>query len=164
MSPSLTERERFGMLFVGVARRWRATLDAGLACLGLSDASWPPLVHIARSGGGLSQKDLAARIGIDGSSLVRLIDLLAARGLVERRHDAADRRANLLFLTPAGEAAVVDVQRTLSRIEGEMLSALGNADLKALVAALEAIDGRIAAMRQPGDGPSGNGPSGSGQS
>ncbi len=139
------------MLFVGVARRWRATLDAGLAGLGLSDASWPPLIHISRSGGGLSQKDLAASIGIDGSSLVRLIDLLAARGLVERRQDAADRRSNLLYLTPAGEAAVVEVQASLSRLEGEMLSGLDDRAMARLVGALEGIDDRIRIMRQSGE-------------
>lgn len=90
-------RQRFGWLFVGVARRWRAALDERLAGLGLSDATWSPLVHIGRSGGGIRQNALAGRIGIDTSSLVRLLDILVAKALIERRQDPADRRSNLLF-------------------------------------------------------------------
>ena len=153
MPHSAQLRERFGMLFVGVARRWRAAVDSRLAGLGLSDATWPPLVHIDTSGGGISQKELAARVGIDGSSLVRLLDILARKGLIERRQDEADRRANLLFLTPEGEAAVRDIRRLLVAAEAEMLADLDDDRLRALTGALERIDARIRAPRGEGEAP-----------
>jgi len=135
------------MLLVGVARRWRAALDASLAESGLSDATWGPLVHIGLSGGAISQKDLAARVGIDGSSLVRLIDILASRELVERRQDPADRRSNLLFLTPAGEASVRRIRHFLTQAEDEMLRDFDEGEVLALTSALERIDSRIAELR-----------------
>ncbi|MDI4664932.1 MarR family transcriptional regulator [Xanthobacter autotrophicus] len=147
MTDPSSVRERFGMLFVLVARRWRSALDAGLAEMGLSDATWSPLLHIGRSGGGLSQKDLAARVGIDGSSLVRLLDILADKGLIERRQDPADRRANLLFLTAAGHAAMAGIQRILTRIEDAMLADLSDAEMEAMTSALERIDSRIRMRR-----------------
>lgn len=49
MSASISSRDSFGMLLVGVARRWRSALDASLAEVGLSDATWGPLVHIGRT-------------------------------------------------------------------------------------------------------------------
>lgn len=150
MSASLSPRERFGILFVGTARRWRSVLDASLADLGLSDATWGPLIHLGRSGGGLSQKDLAARVGIDGSSLVRLIDILAAKELVERRQDAADRRSNLLFLTEAGQTVVRKIQRVLTKVEARILADFDEAEVDALTAALERIDLRIRAVRDRG--------------
>ncbi|ABS66556.1 transcriptional regulator, MarR family [Xanthobacter versatilis] len=149
----ISPRERFGMLFVMVARHWRSALDASLACRGLSDASWSPLLHIGRSGGGLSQKELAARVGIDGSSLVRLLDILAAKGLIERRQDPADRRANLLFLTPAGREAMADIQRLLNTIEARMLADFDDAEMAAMTTALERIDTRIRALRHGGEKP-----------
>ncbi len=61
-----------GVRLVGLGRRWRKTLDAQLAAEGLSDAVWTPLVHLHRLGDGISQTELAAAVGLDGSSLVRL--------------------------------------------------------------------------------------------
>lgn len=144
---SLFSRQRFGMLLVGVARRWRAALDAHLARIGLSDATWSPLVYIGLSGGGISQKDLAGRVGIDGSTLVRLLDILAEKALIERRQDAADRRSNLLFLTPAGAATVREIRHVLGAAEERMLAELGDADLDMLTGALERIDAGIRNLR-----------------
>ncbi len=151
MSEPVSPRERFGVLFVGVARRWRAALDASLADVGLSDATWSPLIHIGRAGGDISQKDLAARVGIDGSSLVRLLDILASKDLIERRQDVEDRRSNLLFLTPAGRAAVRKIQRVLTVAEQQMLADLDDAGMAALTTALERIDARIKALRRDGE-------------
>ncbi|MBS0469189.1 MAG: MarR family transcriptional regulator [Proteobacteria bacterium] len=55
---------------------------------GLSDAAWTPLVHLHRLGDGISQTDMAAAEGLDGSSLVRLPDMLVAQGLIERQAHA----------------------------------------------------------------------------
>src|SRR5690606_36107404 len=100
---STSPRFRFGIRFSLLARRWRRALDARLAAGGLSDATWVPLVHLQESGGGITQKELAALVGIDGSSLVRVLDILSRQGLVERRLDEADGRARLVYLTPTGE-------------------------------------------------------------
>lgn len=140
-------RGNLGVLLVGVARRWRAMLDASLAVVGLSDATWSPLAHIGRSGGGICQKDLAARVGIDGSSLVRLLDILAKKGLIERRQDVADRRSNLLYLTPAGRAAEQGIMRVLTVVEQQMLADLDDVEIARMMGALEQIDRRIKALR-----------------
>ncbi|MFD2238266.1 MarR family winged helix-turn-helix transcriptional regulator [Aureimonas populi] len=136
------------MLFVGTARRWRAALDARLADIGLSDATWGPLVHVSRSGGGLSQKELAARVGIDGSSLVRLLDILSAKELIERRQDPSDRRSNLLFLTEAGTSAVQEIHRVLLEIEAQLLADVDDVEIAALTDALERIDARVTSIRR----------------
>jgi MarR family transcriptional regulator for hemolysin len=122
-------RARFGLQFGLLARRWRRTLDARLAEAGLSDATWAPLVHLHESGDGISQKALAALVGLDASSLVRLIDILVARGLVERRTDATDRRARLIHLTDAGRRAVAEILRLLVGREAEILADVSDAEL-----------------------------------
>lgn len=96
----------FGFALAIAARRWRKTLDEALASSGLTDASWRPLIHLDRLGDGARQHDLARSLGIEGPSLVRLLDRLAAAGLVERREDPSDRRAKTLHLTPAGRERV----------------------------------------------------------
>lgn len=114
----------------------------------MADATWPPLVHLSLSGGGISQKELAERVGIDGSSLVRLLDILSERGLLERRPDPADRRSRQLYLTPAGEDAVRQIEAVLERTEREMLEDLDQDDLGRLLEAMERIERRIACMQE----------------
>jgi DNA-binding MarR family transcriptional regulator len=52
-----------------------------------------------------SQQDLAERLGINRTIMVRVLDRLAEAGWVERVRNPADRRSYQLRLTPAGDAA-----------------------------------------------------------
>ncbi|MDX6748491.1 MarR family transcriptional regulator [Geminicoccaceae bacterium 1502E] len=136
-------RARFGMELVVVARQWRRALDRQLAAVGLTDATWAPLVHLKEAGGGISQKELAALAGIDGSSLVRLLDVLEGRGLVERRIDEADRRARRLHLTARGEEAVRKIRRLLKSAEQTLLADLGDEEVAALTDGLAILRQRL---------------------
>jgi MarR family transcriptional regulator for hemolysin len=93
-------RDRLGFLMVTLTRQWRRFVEEQLAASGLTDATWTPLLHLRAWGDGVTQKELAERVGLDGSSLVRLLDILEGKGWVERRADAADRRSKRIFLTP----------------------------------------------------------------
>ncbi len=144
---STSPRARFGVRFALLARRWRRALDARLAEAGLSDATWVPLVHLHESGDGITQKELAALVGIDGSSLVRLLDILCRQGLVERRVDAADARARLVHLTDAGRARVAEIRRELGKGEAEMLADLSDAEIAAMLRNFELIEQRLQALQ-----------------
>lgn len=146
-------RARFGLEFSLLARRWRRTLDAGLAGVGLTDATWAPLVRLQVSGDGISQKALAGLLGLDASSLVRLIDILVARGLVERRTDAADRRNRLIYLTDAGRAALADIRRVLAEREAEMLVDVGDDELTMMLDVFARIGRRLHSLGGPEDQP-----------
>lgn len=50
-----------------------------------------------------SQRELGAALGIDKSTLVRIVDDLENRGLVRRRRMPHDRRAYEVMITEAGE-------------------------------------------------------------
>ena len=147
MNEQSSARERFGMMFVGVSRRWRAGVDSSLAQAGLTDATWRPLVHIERSGGGISQKELAARLDLDASTLVRLIDVLVSKSLVERRADAHDRRSKLLYLTEQGRTALAPLKERLFMAESEMLAGLTDEQITTFSAMLEHIDTNIRALQ-----------------
>lgn len=140
---SHSPRFHFGIRFSLLARRWRRALDARLAAADLSDATWVPLVHLQESGGGITQKELAALVGIDGSSLVRLLDILCRQGLVERRVDTSDGRARLVHLTAAGKKRVAEIRRELARGEADMLADLSDADIAGMLRHFERIDRRL---------------------
>lgn len=142
-----TPRARFGVRFSMLARRWRRALDAHLVASGLSDATWVPLVHLHELGDGVTQKQLAARVGLDGSSLVRLLDILSRQGLLERRTDTADARARLVFLTEAGRARVAEIRKALVEAEAEMLQDISDADLAAMLTHFSLIEERLQALQ-----------------
>lgn len=144
-SKSSSPRSRFGIRFSLLARRWRRALDARLAEAGLSDATWVPLIHLQTTGGGVTQKELAALVGIDGSSLVRLLDILSRQELVERRVDENDNRARLIFLTPKGEQRVAEIRRELAKGEEDMLADISDADLATMLDHFDSIEQRLAA-------------------
>src|SRR5688572_2622291 len=90
--------ERFGYRIAVLARRWRSLVDAELASYGLSQATWRPLIHLGSFDQPPRQCELAEALQLGGPALVRLIDQLEDKGLVERVVDG-DRRANKVQLT-----------------------------------------------------------------
>src|SRR3982074_1097680 len=69
---------------------------------------------------GLSQVDLADVLELQPISLVRLLDRLVEHGLLERRPDPRDRRANPLFLTRSGRQLVDDLDSLRDAIAADV--------------------------------------------
>jgi len=62
-----------------------------------------------------SQRELARRLHYDPSNITALADSLEARGLLERRTDASDRRFRRLALTPEGERLRASLEELLAQ-------------------------------------------------
>ena len=82
-------------------------------CLGVHAEIWDPedlnRVEYATltnlyAAPGIDQQTLADRLSIDKATTSQAVERLVRRGLVDRRPDAANRRANVLLLTPEGRA------------------------------------------------------------
>jgi hypothetical protein len=71
-------RTHLHWLLLRLARIYRREVNRALAEHGLSDAKALPVLHIARAGGGLRQGVLAEELGVEGPSLVRILDQLCA--------------------------------------------------------------------------------------
>src|SRR5208282_2656389 len=81
-----------------VARLLRTYSDLRARELGTTRAQWAVLSRLYRCEG-VKQNELAEALDLAPITVGRLIDKLTAAGLVERRDDATDRRANRLYLT-----------------------------------------------------------------
>ena len=81
-------RDGFGSVVARTGRQRRRAVDRRLQRFGLSEAAWLPLIHLARAPAPMRQKDLAAALALDGSSVVRLLDALATA----RSHHPRRRR------------------------------------------------------------------------
>ncbi|MFJ4452842.1 MarR family winged helix-turn-helix transcriptional regulator [Pseudomonas sp. NPDC089392] len=85
-----------------VTKHWRAALDQRLAKIGLSQARMQVLGYVQQFPM-LAQQHVARGLGIEGSTLVALLQQLEKDGLVERRANANDSRARHAFLSAAGK-------------------------------------------------------------
>jgi len=85
-----------------------------------------------------SQRELARRLHYDPSNITALADSLEARGLLERRPDASDRRFRLLALTPEGVRLRTTLEERLAQ-PPKFLDRLTPAEQKELLALLAKI-------------------------
>jgi DNA-binding MarR family transcriptional regulator len=69
------------------------------------------ILRLLGQSAGMSQQELAATLRMHASALVSVLDDLEARGLVERKDNAADRRTYALHLTTKGRATLGDIAR-----------------------------------------------------
>ncbi|GAB3575325.1 hypothetical protein GCM10027406_06660 [Leifsonia lichenia] len=90
---------------------------------------------------GISQKDLAHRLGTVPSRLVALIDDLQARGLVERTRSEADRRNNQLALTADGERMLEELRVVAEAHQADVLAPLDPREQQAFAALLGKLAG-----------------------
>jgi MarR family transcriptional regulator, transcriptional regulator for hemolysin len=101
MPPQPIKRE-FAFTIMDVARLLKTYADQRARQFGISRAQWAVLIRIDRSEG-LKQTELADMLDLQPITLTRLLDRLAENGLIERRSDPNDRRANRLYLMPAAK-------------------------------------------------------------
>src|SRR5258708_29346283 len=99
-NPPTNHVATFGFRLARITRRLRQAVDGELHAFGLTEATWRPLAYLGRLGEGIRQKELAQALGIEGPSLVRLLDGLERRGLIERRENEGHRRPPGILFTP----------------------------------------------------------------
>ncbi|WP_175414118.1 MarR family winged helix-turn-helix transcriptional regulator [Agrococcus sp. SGAir0287] len=93
------------------------------------------------------QGALAAHLGIDRTVLTYVVDDLVDAGLVERRVDPSDRRAQLCALTDAGARTLAALRDAVAASEGALLAGLPERD----AAELERLVRRAAIRLHVGD-------------
>ena len=150
VSPRTLDERALTAGILRLTRIYRRAVDKALAAHGLSEARALPVLHIARLGEGLRQGALAEELGIEGPSLVRILDQLCAAGLVERRDDPNDRRAKTLHLSDEGRAMAALVEVRLDALRSSLLAEVADADLTATLRALTRFEAALeAAHRKP---------------
>ncbi len=97
--PTVPNTPDLVFLLHDLARQLRVAGDRRARAHGMTRAQWVILWWLERQPG-LSQKELAALMDVEPITVARLVDRLAARGMVERRDDPADRRIWRLHLLP----------------------------------------------------------------
>ena len=75
-----------------------------------------------------AQRDLSARLRIDASDLVSVLDNLERDGLVRRERDERDRRRYAVTLTPEGRTRLAQRLAATRELDDRLLGALTDAE------------------------------------
>lgn len=121
---------KFGMLLALLARSWRGELDRRLAHLGLSQARWLVLLHLARMPEPPTQRELAQSVGVEGPTLARLLDSLENQEFVRRQLVPEDRRAKKIVLTERAQPLIEQIEMISSQMHHDLLSGINDEDLQ----------------------------------
>jgi DNA-binding MarR family transcriptional regulator len=132
------DEDRLADLFWTVARELRHRTREALTPWQITPAQFRALSVLIRDE---PQRvtELADRLGIAPRSATEVVDHLERRGLVERRPDAADRRATLIGLTGKGRAAGDDVREARQAEAGRLFGTLSEDDRETLAQILRKL-------------------------
>lgn len=119
--------------------RLRGVLDPTQVATGLGMSVSEALALRALAGGERSQQEMAAGLGLEKSTVSRLVDAMVAKGWVSRTAPADDRRLRSVRLTRAGTAAAHAVTEAMQRRHHNVLTALTPDERKALAVGLPAL-------------------------
>jgi DNA-binding MarR family transcriptional regulator len=112
--------------------------DVQFAKLGVTADQFVLLATLAR-GHALRQRELAARMPSDPSTVRAMLVLLEERGFVSRDTHPTDGRARTVALTPAGRRKFRQVFKAGQAIRDQMASSLSPAEAKSLVRLLRRV-------------------------
>ena len=103
------------------------------------------LLHLSRMGGEAPPNALALSVGVEGPTLVRVLDGLERLGLVLRVGVEGDRRARRVCLTPKADSVISDIMRIGANLRAEALLGITDAELESFYRVLETIMANLAA-------------------
>ena len=126
----LTDQHRFGMQLAQLSRGWRAELDRRLVGMGLSQARWLVLLHLARFTEAPTQRELAQSVGVEGPTLARLLDSLEGQGLVSRQAVLEDRRAKKIALSPPALPIIEQIEAIANDLRIELFQGVDEEELR----------------------------------
>ncbi len=148
MSDSL--RDSVGMHVGEMARLWRLNMGRRLQAHGLSFPQWAVLRTLAGQEDGMVQRDLADAIGVDGSTLVGILDRLAKAALIERREEAQDRRFKRVHLGEAARALLPELEAIHLELRHELYADIPEDQLEVCLEVLNRAVARGRALGETG--------------
>ncbi|MEY5100046.1 MAG: hypothetical protein RJA36_2765 [Pseudomonadota bacterium] len=109
-----------------------------MAPLGLRPVEFSVLALVHRNPG-ITSRQLCATLDILPPNLVGMIKHNEKRGLLEKREHPSDRRAQGLYLTPAGIEMLIEAEQVAVQLELDATASLNAADRKTLLRLLRKV-------------------------
>jgi DNA-binding MarR family transcriptional regulator len=125
-----------------VARLLRKRFEQRAKDLGLTRSQWQTLAYLSKNEG-IHQAGLAELLEIEPITLVRILDKLEERSLIERRRHPTDRRIRLLFSREEAKPLLDAIRRVAEQTRSEALADVPNADREHLIRTLTTMKSNL---------------------
>ncbi len=93
---------------------------------------------------GLTQKEIADKVGIEGATLVPIIDKMEKEGLLKRKPDSSDRRVNRIYLTQKADSLWESMVECALRIRKSSTKNISENDIQTTLETLRKISQNLA--------------------
>lgn len=130
-----------------LVRQWRTRIDDKLKPQGLTQSHWVTLSNIRSLGEAPSQIQLAKTIGIEQPSLVRTLDQLEEKGLIERHICSNDRRAKKISLTDKAKPIIEQADDIIRKMDEEILVDMPQEDVKRLLEVIGILGSNVGKLQ-----------------
>lgn len=140
-----------GYLINHVGRIFARGLTEAIGSLGLTTGTFPALLELWERDG-LTQKQLVERLDIEQATMANTLKRMERDGLITRRRDEADRRAQRIFLTERARALQTPAIEAASGVNTKLLANLDTDEQREFIALMRKI---ITAERPSGNSSSG---------
>ena len=136
-------RLRFARNIHAISQRWMAELTERMKPTGLDGQLWLVLSVVSEAPKPATQRVVAERAGISPPTLVRLLDALEQRGLIQRGPVEGDRRANSIRVTPKAEPLLKTVFDIAETWRNELLEDVSRSELDTCTCVLDKVRAKL---------------------
>src|SRR5215475_13007705 len=132
-------RNSIGYIVNRTAKAFIKALDSQLReKVGVTAGQWKVLVMLVDENG-LTQKEIAERLDLDGATIIPIIDKMEKDKLVVRKVDPADRRNNRIYRTEMADLQWHKMMECVLKIKEISLKGIPDESVKIMKDALENI-------------------------
>lgn len=119
-----------GQTIGDISRSWRYQMNQRLKPFGLNLSTRQVLLQLHRHPGGLMQRDLARRLGIESPTLVRLLDILEEKEWIQRTVSSDDKRRKYAVLTSKANEQLKIIEKLSKELRAEMMQGLSISEIE----------------------------------
>jgi DNA-binding MarR family transcriptional regulator len=127
MGDPITREPRFAYRVKRLYMLQSRRIDDALKAHGLARSQWQVLKRV-RSAGEIAQRDLQQHMEVESATLTGLVDVLVAKGWLERFESPADKRVRILRFTAAGEERWRDIPDPIDEVQARMFDGIAESD------------------------------------
>ena len=97
---------------------------------------------------GLTQKEIADKVGIEGATLVPILDKMEKEGLLKRKPDSNDRRVNRIYLTQKADSLWESMVECALKIRKSSTKNISETDIQTTLETLRKISQNLASFSE----------------
>ena len=132
--------------FIRVGRLHRNLIDSQGRALGIHHSQHDILCYLQESEKGVSQTELARRVGISPAAVTALLKKLEERGYVEKVVNPSDNRCNEIRITQTGSQVLGELRAAFTRVDTTTFAALSEDELRTFLHCLTVMEQNLSGM------------------